>query len=173
LLKEIAPHLRRVAVVGNPKTTAFDYFLAAAEAAAPSISVNLSSMRVGDAAEIERAVNSIASVPNSGLLVLPYPTTAGSRALIVALAAQHRLPAVYPFRLFTAAGGLMAYETEQSEISRLVASYIDRILRGANPADLPVQVPTKYATVLNLKTARALGLEVPPYLLARADEVIE
>jgi putative tryptophan/tyrosine transport system substrate-binding protein len=173
LLKEVAPHLRRVAVVGNPKTTAFDYFLAAAEAAAPSMPVDLSPMRVGDAAEIERAVDSLASASNSGLLVLPDPTTVGSRALIVALAAQHRLPAVYPFRLFTAAGGLMAYETDQSEISRLVASYIDRILHGAKPADLPVQVPTKYATVLNLKTAMAIGLEVPPSLLARADELIE
>jgi putative ABC transport system substrate-binding protein len=173
MLKEIAPRLTRVAVVGNPKTTAFDYFQRAAEAAAPSIQVDLVPTRVESAAEIERAVTSFASASNGGLLLLPDPTNVGNRALIVALAAQHRLPAVYPFRLFITAGGLMAYETEQSEISRLVASYVDRILRGAKPADEPVQVPTKYATVLNLKTARAMELEVPPSLLVRADEVIE
>ena len=105
--------------------------------------------------------------------MLPDPTTGGHRDLIVAAAAQHRLPAVYPFRLFVAAGGLMAYEADQSDISRLAASYVDRILRDAKPADLPVQVPIKYATVVNLKTARAIGLEVPPSLLVRADEVVE
>jgi len=173
MLKEIAPHLRRVAVVGNPKTTAFDYFLRAAEAAAPSIPFNVFPTRVESTVEIERAVISFASTSNGGLLVLPDPTTVGNRALIITLAAQHRLPAVYPFRLFIAAGGLIAYETDQAEISRLVASYVDRILRGAKPIELPVQVPSKYATVLNLKAAMAIGLEVPPTLLARADEVVE
>jgi putative ABC transport system substrate-binding protein len=173
MLKEIAPHLTRVAVMGNPKTTPFDYFQRAAEAAAPSIPVDLFPARVESAAEIERAVTSFASASNGGLLVVPDPTNLANRVLIVALAAQHRLPAVYPFRVFAAAGGLMAYEIDQSEIFRLVASYVDRILRGAKPADLPVQVPTKYAMVLNLKTAIAIGLEVPSSLLVRADEVIE
>jgi putative ABC transport system substrate-binding protein len=173
MLKEIAPYLTRVAVLGNPKTTAFDYFQAAAEAAAPSIPVDLFPTRVAGATEIEHAIDSFASASNGGLLVLPDPTTVRNRALIVELAARHRLPAVYPFRLFIAAGGLMAYETDISEISRLMASYVDRILRGTKPADLPVQVPTKYATVVNLKTAKAIGLDVSPTLLARADEVIE
>jgi putative ABC transport system substrate-binding protein len=173
MLKEIAPQLTRVAILGNPKTTAFDYFQKAAEAAAPSIPIDIFPTRAGSALEIERAVVSFASEASGGLLVLPDPTTVGNRALIIALAAQHRLPAVYPFRLFVAAGGLMAYETDQIEISRLAAAYVDRILRGTKPADLPVQVPTKYATVINLKTAMAIGFTVPPSLLVRADEVIE
>jgi len=173
LLREIAPHVTRAALLGNPKTTAFSYFQRAAEAAAPSIPIELVAAPVGNDAEIEYEFQSLASVPNGGLVVLPDPTNVSHRERIIALAAHHYLPAVYPFRLFTAAGGLMAYETDQRDVSRLAAAYIDRILRGAKPGDLPVQVPTKYATVVNLKAGRAIGLEVPPSLLVRADEVIE
>jgi ABC-type uncharacterized transport system substrate-binding protein len=174
MLKEIAPQLTRVALVGNPKTTAFDYFRRSAEATAPSLAIELVPTPVENtAADIERAIESFASAPNGGLLLLPDPTTTGHRDLVVVLAARHRLPAVYPFRFFIAAGGLMAYGTDQSDVARLAASYVDRILRGAKPADLPVQAPTKYETLLNLKTAKALGLTVPPGLLVAADEVIE
>ena len=114
-----------------------------------------------------------ARAPNGALLLPPDSTVTSNRDLIIALAARHRLPAVYPFRFYVAAGGLMSYGTDQVEILRQAASYVDRILRGAKPADLPVQAPTKYETTLNLKTAKALGLDVPPTLLVRADEVIE
>jgi putative ABC transport system substrate-binding protein len=173
MLKEIAPRLARVALVGNPKTTAYDYFLRAAEAAAPSLAIELVPSRVETAADIERAIGAFARAPNGGLLLPPDGTLTSNRDLIIALAAHHRLPAVYPFRFFVAAGGLMSYGTDQVEILRQAASYVDRILRGAKPADLPVQAPTKYETTLNLKTAKALGIDVPPSLLVRADEVIE
>jgi putative ABC transport system substrate-binding protein len=127
---------------------------------------------VENAADIERVIESFAREPNSGLVVLPgIPNE--HRDLVIALAARHRLPAVYPFRYFVAAGGLMSYGTDFVDQGRQTAGYVDRILRGANAAELPVQAPTKYETVLNLKTAKALGLEVPPSLLVRADEVIE
>ena len=111
--------------------------------------------------------------PDGGLVLLPDPTNTLHRDLIIALAARHRLPAVYPFRLFVTAGGLMSYGTDQVDTFRQVAAYVDRILRGAKPADLPVQAPIKYETILNLKAAKALGIDVPPSLLVRADEVIE
>jgi putative tryptophan/tyrosine transport system substrate-binding protein len=173
MLKEIATHVTRVALLGNPRTTAFSYFQHGAEAAAPLVPIELVRAPVATADEIEHTFQSLASMSNGGLVVLPDPTTVSHRELIISLAARYRVPAVYPFRLFIAGGGLMAYETDQSQISRLAASYIDRILRGAKPGDLPVQVPTKYATIVNLKAAKALGLEVPTSLLARADEVIE
>jgi putative ABC transport system substrate-binding protein len=173
MLKEMATHVTRVALLGNPKTTAFNYFQRGAEAAAPSIPIELIAAPVATIAEIEQMFHSLASSPNGGLVVLPDPTAVGHRELIVSLAARYRVPAIYPFRLFIAEGGLMAYETDQSEISRLAATYIDRILRGAKPRDLPVQVPTKYATIVNVRAARALGLEVPSSLLLRADEVVE
>ena len=173
MLKEIAPRLARAALVGNPKTTAYDYFLRAAEAAAPSLAIELVPSRVETAADIERAIVAFARVPNGGLLLPPDSTSILNRDLIIALAARHRLPAVYALRVFVEAGGLMSYGTDQVEIFRQAASYVDRILRGAKPADLPVQAPTKYETTLNLKTAKALGLDVPPTLLVRADEVIE
>jgi putative ABC transport system substrate-binding protein len=173
MLREIAPRLAHVALVGNPKTTAYDYFLRAAEAAAPSLAIELVPSRVETAADIERAIGAFARAPNGGLLLPPDGTLTSNRDLIIALAAHHRLPAVYPFRFFVAAGGLMSYGTDQVEILRQAASYFDRILRGAKPADLPVQAPTKYETTLNLKTAKALGIDVPPSLLVRADEVIE
>jgi putative tryptophan/tyrosine transport system substrate-binding protein len=157
----------------NPKTTAFSYFQRGAEAAAPLVPIELTTAPVATADDIERTFQSLVSMSNGGLMVLPDPTMVGHRELIVSLAARYRVPAVYPFRLFIAGGGLLAYETDQGHISKLAASYIDRILRGAKPGDLPVQVPTRYATIVNLKAAKALGLEVPPSLLLRADEVIE
>ena len=173
MLKEIAPRLVRAALVANPKTTAYDYFIRSAEAVAPSLAIELVPSPVENTADIERAIETFARVPNGGLVLLPDPTTVVHRDLIVALAARHRLPAVYTLRVFVAAGGLMSYDSDLVDLSRQAASYVDRILRGANPADLPVQVPTKYETILNLKTAKALGLDVPPSLLVRADEVIE
>jgi putative tryptophan/tyrosine transport system substrate-binding protein len=161
MLKEIAPRLARAALVANPKTTAYDYFLRAAQAAAPSLTIELVSTPVETAADIEHAIESAARTPNGGLLLPPDTTTTVHRDLIIALAARHRLPAVYPFRVFVEAGGLMSYGTEQVALFRQAALYVDRILRGAKPADLPVQAPTKFETVVNLKTAIA------------ADEVIE
>jgi putative ABC transport system substrate-binding protein len=173
MLKEIAPRLTRAALVANPKTTAYDYFLRAAEAAAASLAIELVPSRVETAADIERAIVAFARVPDGGLLLPPDGTGSLNRELIIALAARHRLPSVYAIRGFVAAGGLMSYGTDQAEIFRQAAFYVDRILRGAKPADLPVQAPTKYETSLNLKTAKALGLDVPPSLLVRADEIIE
>jgi ABC-type uncharacterized transport system substrate-binding protein len=173
MLHEIAPRLARAALVGNPKTTAFDYFLRAAEATAPSLTIEVVPSRVETAADIERAIVALSRVPNSGLLLPPDTTTVLHRDLIIALAARHRLPSVYSIRFFVTAGGLMSYGVDQVEFFRHAASYVDRILRGAKPADLPVEAPTKYETVLNLKTAKALGIDVPPSLLVRADEVIE
>ncbi len=173
MLKEISPSLSRAALLGNPRTTAFDFFLRAAEAAAPSLSIELVPSRVGTSADIERAIVDFARVPNGGLLLPPDSTSILNRDLIISLAARHRLPSVYPLRVFVQAGGLMSYATDQVEILRQAATYIDRILRGAKPTDLPVQAPTKYETIINLKTAKALGLTLPPALLVAADEVIE
>jgi putative tryptophan/tyrosine transport system substrate-binding protein len=174
MLKEIAPHLMRVGIVGNPKIGPFDYFLRTAEAAAPPLAIELVPIAVesGDAV-IEQAIASFATAPNSGLVVAPDATSIVHRDLVIALAARYRLPAVYPFRFFVDAGGLMCYAIDEIQPYRLAASYIDRILRGAKPAELPVQAPTKYETVVNLKTAKTLGFNVPPTMLVRADEVIE
>jgi putative ABC transport system substrate-binding protein len=173
MLKEIAPRVTRAAIIANPKATPFDYFLKSAEAAAPRLAIELVPSRVGNAADIEHAIESFALLPNGGL-VFPADTTSNSnRDLIVALAARHLLPAVYPLRLFVTAGGLVSYGIDRLESFRQTTTYVDRILRGEKPADLPVQAPTKYETVLNLKTAKALSLEVPASLLASADEVIE
>jgi putative ABC transport system substrate-binding protein len=144
-----------------------------ANAAAASLAIEVVPAPVENAADIERFFEAFARVQDGGLLLPPDITTITHRDLVVALAAKHRLPAIYSFRLFVAAGGLMSYGTDQIEMFGQTASYIDRILRGAKPADLPVQAPTKYETVLNLKTAKALGLTVPPGLLVAADEVIE
>jgi putative ABC transport system substrate-binding protein len=173
MLKEIAPQLARAALIANPKTTPYDYFVRAATTAASSLAVEVVRSPIENVADIERVIESLARLPNSGLVFLPESTSIQHRDRVVALAAQHRLPAVYAFRFFVAAGGLMSYGTDILEQYREAASYVDRILRGANPAELPVQAPTKYQTVLNLKTAKVLGLEVPPSLLVRADEVIE
>ncbi len=173
MLKEIAPRLARAALLANPKTTAYDYFLRSAQAAAPALAIELMPSRIETAADIEHAVGSFASAPDSGLVLPPDATTILHRDLIVALAARHRLPAVYALQVFVTAGGLMSYGTDQDSMFRLAASYVDRILRGDKPADLPVQAPTRYETAINLKAARALGLTVPPALLVAADEVIE
>ena len=173
MLKEIAPRLDRVALVANPKTTPFDYFLRAAETAAPSLAIKMVPSPVATAAEIEHAIDTFAGAPNGGLLLAPDATVILHRNLIITLAAKHKLPAVYPFHFMVVEGGLMSYGTDQADAFRLAASYIDRILRGDKPSDLPVQAPTKFETTLNLRTAKALDLTVPPGLLIAADEVIE
>jgi len=173
MLKEIAPSLTRAALMGNPKTTSFDYFVQSAQATATSLAIELVPAHVDTSADIERSIEAFARVPDGGLVLPPDSTTIAHRDLVIALAARHRLPAVYPIQLFVAAGGLMSYGTDQNDMFRLAASYIDRILRGDKPADLPAQAPTKFETAVNLKTAKALGLTVPPGLLLAADEVIE
>ena len=157
MLKEIDPDLARVALVGNPKTTVFTYFRSAATAAAPSLGVELIPQEVATASDIERVVESFAGLPHSGLVFPPDSTTVLHRDLVIALAAKHRVPAVYAFRSFVTAGGLMSYTIDFAFEYRQAASYIDRILRGAKPADLPVQAPTKFQTVVNLKRRRRLA----------------
>ena len=155
------------------KEISFDYFLQFAQVEMPSLAIKLVPSDVETAADIERSIEMLARVPNSGLVLPPDSTTIAHRDFIIALAARHNLPAVYPLRLFVAAGGLMSYGTDQNDMFRLAGSYVDRILRGDNPADLPVRAPTRFETVINLKTAKALGLSVPPGLTVAADEVIE
>ena len=173
MLKEIAPRLERVALVANPKTSPYDYFLRAAEAAAPLLAIKMVSSPVETAADIEQAINAFAGAPNGGLLLPADATIVMHRDLIISLAAKYRLPAVYAFNFMVAAGGLMSYGIDQADTFRLAASYVDRNLRGDKPADLPVQAPTKFETTVNLRTAKALGITVPPGLLVAADEVIE
>jgi putative ABC transport system substrate-binding protein len=173
VLKEIAPQVTRVAVLLHPDQAPQTRMLQAVEAAAKSIGVQVTAAGARDPAAVERAVNEFAREPGGGLIVFPNPVTEGNRKLIIAIAAQHRLPAAYGFRHFVADGGLISYGTDLADQYQRAASYVDRILRGENPADLPVQQPTKFELVLNLKTAKALGLDVPPTLLGRADEVIE
>jgi putative tryptophan/tyrosine transport system substrate-binding protein len=173
LLKQIAPRVTRVAVMRDPSLTSGTAMLAAIQAVAPSFGVDLSPVDVRDAGEIERAVTAFARGSNDGLIVVPNPTANFQRELIVTLAANHRLPAVYPYRYYITSGGLISYGPDPIDQFRLAAGYVDRILKGEKPADLPVQAPTKYELVINLKTAKALGLTVADTLLARADEVIE
>jgi putative ABC transport system substrate-binding protein len=173
LLKQIAPGVTRVAVVRDPTSVSGTGQLAAIQAVAPSFGVELSPVDTRDTGEIERAVTAFARSPNAGLIVAAGGSAQVHRNLIITLAARHKLPAVYYERFFVAAGGLISYGSDFIDQYRRSASYVDRILRGEKPADLPVQAPTKFELVINLKTARALGLEVPPTLLARADEVIE
>jgi putative ABC transport system substrate-binding protein len=173
MLKEISPRLARVGLIANPRTTAYDYFLRSAEALAPSLAISLVSSPIETAADIERAVESLVRMPDGGLLLPPDASTVGHRDLIIALARRHRIPAVYAFHFMVGSGGLMSYGTDQADMFRLVAFYVDRILRGDKPSDLPVQSPTKFETAINLQTAKALGLTVPPGLLVAADEVIE
>jgi putative ABC transport system substrate-binding protein len=173
MLKEIAPHLTRAALVANPKTTAYDYFLRNAKAAAVSLDVEVVSSPINGIADFEPIIESFARVADSALLTVPDATLVAHRDVIIALTARYRLPAVYPWRYVVAEGGLMSYGVDVVDAFQQGASYVGRILRGENPADLPVQVPTKYETVLNPRTAKALGLSVPSSLLVRADEVIE
>ena len=172
LLKELAPHVARTTAIFNPKTHSGQYWQSI-EAAVPSLAVTFTRSPVGDATEIERAVEAFARDPNGGLLVMSDAFTLTHRELIVALAERRRLPSIYAFRVFPASGGLLSYGVDQVEIYRRKAAYVDRILRGANPGELPIEGPTKFELVINLKTATALGLDVPWILQQRADEVIE
>jgi putative tryptophan/tyrosine transport system substrate-binding protein len=173
-LKQTAPRVRRVAVVFNPQSAPFaDLFLRPVEAAAPSFSVAPIEAAVREPADVDRMFDMLAREPNGGLMVLPDISMTNYREAIVALAARHHVPAIYPFRFFATIGDLMSYGTDVAEVFRRAAAYVDRIFKGEKPGDLPVQAPTKYELVINLKTAKTLGLTVPPTLLALADEVIE
>ena len=173
LLKEIAPRVTRAAVLRDPAIASGAGQYAVIQAAAPSFGVELRPVGVRDAAEIERVIALFGRSSDGGLIVTGSALAAVHRDLIVALAARHRLPAVYPFRYFTTGGGLISYGPDSIDPYRRAAGYVDRILKGEKPADLPVQAPTKYVLAINLKTAKALGLEIPDRLLALADEVIE
>ena len=172
-LKEIAPGVTRVALIFDPDNPSSVGHLRSFETAAPSFAVKSIAAAVHSPAEIERAIEAFARERDGGLLVPPNTTLTSQRDLIVALAARYRLPAVYPFRVFVTAGGLMSYGADRVDQFVRAASYVDRILKGAKPGDLPVQQPSKFELFINLKTAKTIGLEVPPTLLARADEVIE
>ena len=173
LLKEIAPNLTRAAVLRDPAITAGAGQFAVIQSVAPSRGVEVIPVNMRDAAEFERAVAAFARSSNGGLIVTAGAAAIVRRELIVALAAQHKLPAVYPSRDFVTSGGLVSYAADFIDQWRRAASYVDRILRGEKPADMPVQAPTKYELVINLKTAKALGIAIPPSVLARADELIE
>ena len=173
LLKQMAPRLTRVAVLRDPSSSTGIGQFAAMQGVAPALGVELSPIGVSDPGEIERTTAEFARGSNGGLILVPTAQTLIHRELIITLAARHQLPTVYPYRYFVTAGGLMCYGPDEIEQYRRGASYIDRILKGEKPADLPVQAPTKYELVLNLKTAKALGLDIPATVLARTDEVIE
>ena len=173
LLKEIAPNVTRVAVLRDPGQGPGTSQFAAIQTVAPSLRVEVNPVNTRDAGEIERAVAAIARAPNSGLVVVAGSAATRHRELIVTLAARHKLPAVYMDRSFVAAGGLVSYGPDRIDQFRRAASYVDRILKGEKPADLPVQAPTKFELMINLKTAKALGLTVPNTLLVSADEVLE
>ena len=172
VLKEVVPQVSRVAVILNLQPPHVAMWRAV-EAMAQSSGVSLTATDVQDPAEIERAIEAFAREPNGGLIVLPGPITVNHREVIIALAARHRLPAAYPFRFFVTSGGLVSYGADPFDQSRQAAAYVDRILKGEKPEDLPIQQPTKFEFVINLKTAKALGVTIPQTLLARADEVIE
>jgi len=173
LLKQIAPEVARVAVLRNPAIISAMGQLAAIQTAALSVGVEVTPVDARHASEIERALTAFLRGSKEGLIVTSGGSTITRRDLIIALAAKHRLPAVYPHRSFATAGGLISYGPDLIEPYRSAASYVDRVLKGEKPADLPVLQPTKFELVINLSTARALGLEVPPTLLVRADELIE
>jgi putative tryptophan/tyrosine transport system substrate-binding protein len=173
LLKEIAPRLARAAVIRDPTLASGGGQLGAIQAVASSLGVELRPVGVRDVDELERAVTTFARGSHGGLIVTGSSLAIVHRDLIISLAARHRLPAAYPYRYFVASGGLISYGPDTVDPFRRAAGYVDRILKGAKPTELPVQAPTKFELVINLKTAKSLGLEVPPTLLARADEVIE
>jgi putative ABC transport system substrate-binding protein len=173
LLKEIAPAMDHVLVLLNAGNVANVTRLRAIEAFAPALGVRVSSGAVHDGGEIEAAIDAIGRESNAAIIVTPGPPNDGLRKTIFASAARHRLPGMYPYRYYAADGGLMSYGADRVDMWRRAATYVDRVLRGEKPADLPVQAPTKYELVINLKTARALGLNIPTTLLARSDEVIE
>jgi putative ABC transport system substrate-binding protein len=174
ILKEIAPKTARVSLLLNPDTGSYYVeYMRSVEAVALSSSVQATLAPVHNSAEIESTITALAREPGGGLIVLPSAPITANIELIIGLAAQHRIPAIYPFRSHAKQGGLVAYGVALNDLFRRAADYVDRILKGQKPADLPVQAPTKYELVVNRKTAETLGIEVPPMLLARADEVIE
>jgi putative tryptophan/tyrosine transport system substrate-binding protein len=173
LLKEVSPKVAHVGVLYHPHTAPYAAsFLEPLQAGAAASSIQVQPAEIHDAFDVERVIDTL-PINSSGLVIIPSTFMTGHRDLIVAAAARHAVPAIYPFRYFATAGGLIAYGADGADIHSRAASYVDRILKGAKPAELPVQQPTKYELVINLKTSRALGLDVPPTLLARADEVIE
>jgi putative ABC transport system substrate-binding protein len=172
ILKEVAPHVTRAAVLREIGAAAIGQW-AALQVAASSLAMELTPVNAGEPAEVERALETYAREPNGGLIVVVSSWATVHRGLIIAGAAKHRLPAIYPHRYYVIDGGLVCYGTDLVDQYRRAAGYVDRILRGEKPADLPVQAPTKYELVINLKTAKALGLTIAPALRARADEVIE
>jgi putative ABC transport system substrate-binding protein len=173
LLKDCARAVSRIALVFDPTNPSWAAYLRTIEAAAPSFGIKLTPASVRDATEIKQRITAIAREPNGAAIVFPSPVTMQHREMIIAATAEHRLPAMYPYRFFTVDGGLMSYGALVPDSYGRAASYANRILRGAKVAELPVQQPTKYELVINLKTAKALGLAVPATLLATADEVIE
>ena len=177
ILKEVMPTLSRVAVIYNQATAARGsgggIHMPLLEAVAPALRISLSPLAARDASDIDRLIGEFARTPGGGIIVLPDVFNTVNRETIVAAAARGRLPAIYPYRYYILSGGLISYGLEITDLYRRAASYIDRILKGAKPGDLPVQAPTKFELIINLKTAKALGLTVPPTLLAQADEVIE
>ena len=173
LLKQVAPNVTRAAALFNPDTAAYEGYVRSLEAGGPSLGVSLTRMPVRNDSEIGNAVAEFARQPSGGLVVIPDVFTAAHSVAIVTEVARTRVPAIYWRRSMADQGGLICYSIEESSEARLAASYIDRILKGEKPADLPVQRPTKFNLVINLKTAKALGLTIPPTVLARADEVIE
>jgi putative ABC transport system substrate-binding protein len=174
LLKDIAPRLKRVGILFDPATAPFaGYFVRSVEAAVPLLDVSAVPVRIDGTGGLDRALGETAAVPDSGLIVVPHPFTVINRELVVALSAKHRLPVIYPYRFFVSAGGLLSYGVDIAEVFRDAATYVDRILRGMDPRELPVQAPTRFELTINMKTAKALGLEVSSTLLALADEVIE
>jgi len=173
LLKQIAPGIVRMAVIHNPEDPAWSGYFRVIQSVAPSFGVQVYPAAVHDSAEIDQAIDLFTREPNGGLIVLTSPINVVRSEQIISLAAQHHLPTIYPLELFARSGGLMSYGPKLIDLYRVAASYVDRILKGEKPGDLPVQAPTKYELVVNLKTAKGLGLTVPPTLLAIADDVIE
>jgi putative ABC transport system substrate-binding protein len=173
LLNEVAPNLRRVAIIHAPENPGRSQYRSSIDGANSKLRIELTDLETQDADQIGHALDAFAGASNSGFLVLPGASTSVHRTAIVAAAARNQHPSIYPFRYFATEGGLLAYGADESDLFRRAASYVDRILRGEKAADLPVQVPTKFELIINLKTARALGLTVPASVLASADEVIE
>jgi putative ABC transport system substrate-binding protein len=173
LLKRLVPGMTRAGVLRDPSNPSGIGLMAAMQSVAPGLGVELSPLGVRDAPEIERSIAAFAQRPNGGMIFIPTALTVIHRQLIIDFAARHRLPTIYPYRYMVAAGGLICYGPDEYEPYWQAAGYVDRILKGEKPADLPVQAPTKYETVINLKTAKALGLDVPPTMLTLADDVVE
>jgi putative tryptophan/tyrosine transport system substrate-binding protein len=173
IIKEVAPDVSRVVVLFDPEAPSHLGYLRSAEPAAAALRITLTTARALTSEEIAHAIDAFARGNKGGIIVLPQPATSNNRGIIISLAAQYRLPAVYPFRFFVREGGLLSYGIDAIDVYRRPASYVDRILKGEKPADLPVQAPTKFETVINLTTAKSLGLTIPQTLLATADEVIE